>query len=541
MVERPEARGAVRIGSADQYHDVLARLGPSLARHANCDIIDLNPGIGIWSTAVHEIVKPRTHILVEPEEKYMPFLRPLLERAGSRYRLYAPRFIMNDNFRDLARADYLSGQQRLRPGDPGHANRNDTLLLIGNMGEFRPKAHYLFPRYKTLMMYHMVKAVRTQVDLSSYGLVRMLLWMSEQEKRTLLPRSIVLRKRSQIEAEMNMEYVHEIAGTDGTLNKGKRPDDFELSQTVQVVKGMAERGVDTPLHRKLDSQREAEMFLATGAGSASAGLGDGIRRAWQDELLALDQAVQDGRLQASSRKEGDPIYARYRYLRQWAGQMRNKKQQVDTVIDLACGPVHDGPSGGASSRRVLTDAGSVAKLRQHVDKLGYLERGMVFTVLDEHLGRQRQPPLLMWDRRLDHPLAVHVEDFFPHEPLTLIDMQPRAMPALLTQDAAAQEVYEYLLSGLFRHGRLSFPDALEALAPNSFDGVAMHVPLLRDPAQGGYPDLHMMRPRTLSPEMLLAMVEAWQRWPFRPPRRRLLRSMVDSLADTALDLDEWKW
>ena len=35
--------------------DLLQRLGPSLACHRSCDIIDINPGAGVWSAKVHDM------------------------------------------------------------------------------------------------------------------------------------------------------------------------------------------------------------------------------------------------------------------------------------------------------------------------------------------------------------------------------------------------------------------------------------------------------------------------------------------------------
>src|SRR4051812_35259567 len=66
--------------------DALTRLAQSLQNHGHCDIIDVNPGVGLWSTKLHEFIKPRTHVLMEPEWKfYSRWLQPLLDQKDSKY------------------------------------------------------------------------------------------------------------------------------------------------------------------------------------------------------------------------------------------------------------------------------------------------------------------------------------------------------------------------------------------------------------------------------------------------------------------------
>lgn len=67
--------------------DIIERLKPSLEKHHGCDVIEINPGPGVWSSALHEVLKPRTHVLMEPDhEFFQPMLQPLLD-ADSSYKL----------------------------------------------------------------------------------------------------------------------------------------------------------------------------------------------------------------------------------------------------------------------------------------------------------------------------------------------------------------------------------------------------------------------------------------------------------------------
>ncbi|KAJ3503224.1 hypothetical protein NM208_g16558 [Fusarium decemcellulare] len=39
----------LNIVSQDLCDDIINYLGPSLERHRGCDLVDLNPGVGLWS------------------------------------------------------------------------------------------------------------------------------------------------------------------------------------------------------------------------------------------------------------------------------------------------------------------------------------------------------------------------------------------------------------------------------------------------------------------------------------------------------------
>ncbi len=56
---------------------------PSLERHVGCDLIDIYPGAGLWSRKLHEALQPRSHILMEPDKIYKPFLEPLLSTPNA--------------------------------------------------------------------------------------------------------------------------------------------------------------------------------------------------------------------------------------------------------------------------------------------------------------------------------------------------------------------------------------------------------------------------------------------------------------------------
>lgn len=62
--------------------------GKSLDIHKGCDILDINPGAGLWSQKLHAYLQPRSHVLMEPSfQRFKTFLDPLLNAPGSTYKL----------------------------------------------------------------------------------------------------------------------------------------------------------------------------------------------------------------------------------------------------------------------------------------------------------------------------------------------------------------------------------------------------------------------------------------------------------------------
>src|ERR1700693_5894906 len=99
--------------------DTLTRLKPSLGKHIGCDIIEVNPGIGIWSEKLHNVLKPRTHILFEADHRlYQPILQPLLDAPGSTFKLIPKSGLVWGHMEKVLSDEYLPHQEPLVRGDP---------------------------------------------------------------------------------------------------------------------------------------------------------------------------------------------------------------------------------------------------------------------------------------------------------------------------------------------------------------------------------------------------------------------------------------
>ncbi len=135
--------------------------------------------------------------------------------------------------------------------------------------------------------------------------------------------------------------------------------------------------------------------------------------------------------------------------------------------------------------------------------------------IDDRRGFEQQPPLLQWDRRTAEPLLVKDEEFYPHQKLALLDIQP--VPDVLEKlnDFDKRTCFDYLCSILFRNRSQPARIDLEAIAQGGLHEFLEKVPDIRNPLKGGQPNLDDLRSRTLPIDLLVQLALALEKWPFR--------------------------
>ena len=527
--------------------DVLSRLAPSLEKHRNCDIIDLRPGNGLWSEKLHEIVKPRSHLLIEDRDSlYLPFLHHLLEKPDSRYQHVLLPTDTPTTFDQIVHAGLLPYQEIFPEGDPRRDRPNDSLLLIANLGrsaaQVRSRGHY----YGTFgSIWGFLRAIQKTSELRAYGRIRMLIWAQDSEKNLLIPRCVGNRLRKALEADLWLEDAFEIAGLTATKSIRQRDHDLNMLSTIRVVKGMAERGVKAPSHRKSPIEIEAEAAIAAGT-EAQPRNGLVAKRDWNSELEALEKAYKNGDFKRyvgemstalesddaqsgrspeglikKRRKTVDPRYSRMLYLRVNSNRQQLLKAQLNNLVEvadqLAAMPVFtDGPTSLQQQQ-----SSRPTELGRKLDGMKSTTQQRLELYLDDRKALQDKPPLLFWDRRIDEPLLVQANEFHPQMPLALLDLRPKAIDARL-ESGENRSMLELLIRHLWQSPRRPIlPSSLEVLGDGATKALAYDVPSLRDPAQGGHSDLTQLRSRMLRPEMFVDIIMAWHRWPWRPTRAEL--------------------
>ncbi|KAI9851969.1 MAG: hypothetical protein M1838_002258 [Thelocarpon superellum] len=497
----------------------------------------MHPGRALWSAKLHDRLQPRTHILLEPDAQYTPSLAPLLERRNSRYRHVACSGFETSSYERIFDEGLLPEQRRRPPGSSHQDEVNPSLLFVANLGHQSAK-RTTSSSTSHAMIYRLMTAIRSHTLFHAYGLVRMLIWIADGEKRMILPRTVGDRRKYTVEAEFSLAQALEVAGVEGGAGSSRRERRLDLESAVNVSRSMRERGVTTPAHRKAQITREAEARLdAQDSGDVpDVKQPSGEGRDWQHELHELEARFRRRDftkfVASASRdqhkgvvREKTPAYARLLALRTFARAQRKNQDQVEQMLEegaaldrrrssLEPHPTPEQREQLATATRTL--ANQVARLPEPV-------RAKMSLYRDDRQAFATRPPLLSWDRRRDEPLVVQPDEFSPAHALTLLDLRPKAFPSTL-QSPEASTSFEYLLSSLFLYPRRTLGESLATLAPGAADALLPQVTAQLQ-RRGETAELTSVTVRSLSPVMIEALVGAWDAWPFRPSRVEMMTKM----------------
>jgi transcription factor 1 len=230
---------------------------PTLEKHVGCDIIDLNPGPGMWSSALHDFLKPRTHILMEPDPIYKPLLQPLLDAEGSTYKLVSKSGLVWNSLQETLSPELLPHQEAFKQGDPQLEEPNNSLLLVANLGYNPQKPYRGFASITNLVMYQLLSAARSHSLFHKYGLVRMLLWVDEEAKRTILPQNVLRRRKAAVEAELSCSDITEVVYSADAVGRMVRDHALDLESSFATLERMRKAGITTPPDRRGPLEIEA--------------------------------------------------------------------------------------------------------------------------------------------------------------------------------------------------------------------------------------------------------------------------------------------
>ena len=531
--------------------DVLDRLAPSLEKHKGCDLIELNPGIGIWSTKLHNHLQPRTHIMFEPEAKiYQPFLDPLLSQKGTT--LYPKQGHIWSHLEAVLTPDFLPHQKPLPEDDPRLEEPNNTLLFVANLAFNPRKAVGQFRSVGALINYQLLAAVRAHSLFHRYGLIRMLIWMHDQDRDSLLPTSVCQRRTTAVHAEATCSSITEVAGANiGQTRHRNRFLLLEVECARNVLKRMEEAKIKVPEGR--------ENYLLKGIQDIDAGkitLEEFYHEHLPGEFREAEDIYMEGKMvpyQGETRNGDQPasssIYAKLMNRRSIRRLTLNLLKEFPTLYSEYESTILEReaalrlPPSENSTRQSRLEAVTqrLHALQTWIESLQprfHAEIPRIFE--DKKALTATGTPLLYYDRRPYEPLVVHPQECHPLSSPCLLDIQPRSLSPILRQNYPRNwEVFEHIASTI-NAGKTSVKDSISSLAPNAWeyfgeggersepggagdDGVGeCRCSILKDPSKGGDRDLNKMPTRLLTQDMLLDLTREWTRWPFRPGRWDLL-------------------
>ena len=522
--------------------DVIERLKPTLGRHTNCDVIDLNPGVGVWSHKLHEVLKPRTHILLEPDEKlYRPYLEPLLDAPGSTYKLIPKSGILWSTLESLKTDGHLPHQEILPLGDPRLQENNDTLLFVANLGFWPGKAYLGFPSVALLMIHQLTAAARDNTLFHRYGHIRMLIWLSDGEKAVLLPRSVASRKKFTLEAEWTFERLTEVAGVDASAGRGSRDRTLELESTRRVLAKMKDGGITTPPNRVGKDELELQASDANDTAQLEA-VSEGVLRKYNAELLQLQADYKAGLFVAKRDGKITPQYTRMKSLQHRKTMYSRKADRADKAVQLHYDIWEDEESLNPDAEDYKDQKERIEtrweELADILDALPPPDEKSVYSKIDERKVFGNDPPTLVWDQRPYEPLKVHANEFYPMQEMALFDLQPGPVWPILAKDHSAYDVLEFMATHLSTSSSQSIVRGLNSLAPGAVEWIIPRCPSLTDPKRGGSTDPKKMAVRTLTQQHWKELFEAWMDWPFKPTKGEMMAKMGSQYLSDDPDADE---
>ncbi|KAI9860295.1 MAG: hypothetical protein M1813_006184 [Trichoglossum hirsutum] len=530
------SRGRVNIVSPNLCDDALKQLAPSLVAYKNCDIIDVNPGNGLWSSMLHDHLKPRTHLLLEPEECYLPSLRPLLDKLGSTYRHVPYSGMEWSSYEKIIDNGLLPNQRLLKEGDPGYNSTNKTLLFLANLASHPEKKFGDFKSISHLMIHQLITAIRRHEIFQRYGLVRMLIWTKDIEKKALLPRTVANRRRFTVQAEMACEKIQEVAGAEGGPGKNRRDMVLDIASSKRVAIVTGQDDIKIPENRKGSIDEAIQEGHSQGATGIEGHDTYASGRLWHQELNELERGYRNNEFSRFVTEVGrqwgrnrvfTQEYKRLAHLRAFALTMKKKNTVVDKLLkrEEELEMAEELAMLMGSEQRDEELAKLAEKYKDELTAFSESVQDKLALASDDRKALTMDPPLLMWDRRTKEPIIVKAEEFQPQQPLTLLDLHPKPFPAGLCRTSDSQTYFDFVVSCLFLQPKQSVVRGLDTLAPGAADDIVPLAPSLRDPKKGGRRNLEQLRVRMLTAEMIEELVVAWENWPFKPSMGELMLKM----------------
>ncbi|RKL19081.1 hypothetical protein BFJ70_g14017 [Fusarium oxysporum] len=397
--------------------------------------------------------------------------------------------------------------------------RNDTLLVNVNLCYCPPKKYQSFECVSTMVLYQLMSSIRTASLFQQYGLVRMLVWISDDGKRRLLPRSAIRRKRSAFEAELSLEWLHEICGHDVEVEDRYelRDEWINMESGYNCLKRMKQAGLTMPKGREtiMYNNLSANQKLAN---KKLAGFQPPRHnRPFREELEGLETAFAED--------EASEASYRLKMLR-----YREKYDAVDSQLFLELLQQRDALMKLWKKSPTQFPAAE-AEFNARLDGVKKNTRKEWLMVRDNyHLFRQKKPTLF-WDRRPFEPLAARADEFYPRMPCALLDLQPKAMSKYTRQHGPTSRngtISDTMLRYWFQHMLAPIQSAMDGAWPG-FGDCAADIASLHDPKLGGSPvsGHGALVARCVTEEQWADIIKAYLEWPFAPEYTTLVGRLMD--------------
>ncbi|KAA8900910.1 ribosomal RNA adenine dimethylase-domain-containing protein [Sphaerosporella brunnea] len=476
-------------------------------------IIDMNPGLGIFSKTLYERLKPKSHILLEPYSAYQDHLREFIKPYPKMSLVGLDGYDWS-SYVQLFKGEQYSGPE-FGPGFvpprprtvPAEEGLNTDILFVGNLTRLDGAQRLTSQLLSTCF---------NRTWLQQFGRVRFLLWMHDLEKERIIPQAIQGRTRPSAVADTVVELT-EVAGS-GTVRHGKGFSVSKLSPTQDKVeetppkkkppKSTVER-LGYAVEKELQKQQEWIARRDSGRNGMAARykvraplIEQAVRKALCTFLAHVDKIVHlaaEGEHNPYRDISTDELLSRYR------AAMLDAQKSPEQRREEA--------EKAAGLEFTQEERESFAEFEEEYLLATTGDRQRANSFFDETYARTLDPPLLQaWERRNNNPVIVDPNtDVHPHRPIALLDFQPKLIPEWF-RDESSDEVnkrfaaYDRLVRAIFALRAQTLKAALKTLAPGA-ESVLMSMPDGKE--------LGKRRVRCLTTAELVRIAQAWKEWPFR--------------------------
>ncbi|KAI8939411.1 hypothetical protein NX059_003193 [Plenodomus lindquistii] len=547
-----------QIVSPDLCDDVIKYIGPTLDKHKGCDVIDINPGAGLWSQKLHDYLNPRSHVLLEPRyDKFKQFLEPLLTAPGSKYTLIEKDPCALETYREMVSEGVFPHQVVRSPQDPKAQEANNTVLVTGSL-VWDPRLPGLgFDSMAKQLFNHFASAAGSNDIFHAFGLVRTLFWVQHEDFSPVIADSISsLHKANRyLELTHNMTLVVNGERSErgvGRASSGREPQ-YELESLIRTLKRARANGFEIPPHRRSGTYNYAEeierLTKGTGimrveamqeflrkqhaAGNPTTGLlqksyidhyNDGLSLTEKYPDVALDSIVGTGK----ALKTLIGAHPGYNEIQAFMKKRHLLKAglRMKTIIE-ACADIAEkmynlevkalGMKDGAKRDALIKEIeGLDQEWHQGIANITPNFQPSAPNEVDERLSMRTPPsPRIQWDQRPFEPLTMKSNEVWPQNRLSLISTEPIPRPYKEDIPDYTEWVQDFVFS-LYNIPSEPIGRALDRMQHGMSD-IIKHCPSLKDPKKGGRLMMNHFRVRMLTVEMLEELVTAYKNWPFKAP------------------------
>jgi len=547
----------------------LVQATSGLPPPGTCDVIDLNPGASVWSDALHQVLKPRRHILLELEKAhYAHAIDPLLQRPGSHYRHASNLLDAFDLDQDLLSPELRSYHRHL---DPEHREKLRTsptnqLIITANMagrpvawGNFAGSVSKAFVN----AFYHSTAASMGAVDFNQFGLVKLLAWVPEDDKYSISPRCTAFRFRGakRLEASCHIREIVSSFPNHGKSTVQSAWHGAALENAQEVAEKQRRAGITVPEYRRQPNPDPPSTFYPPHPDNFKALHSLQRRPPLVDQYIQLfeklhqrcpdrlEQTLDEGRKSKTLQKAEhltDKELNDLVNLRLLRNRMATTHNQYLKTEDISRGFVRLERELIALRRQHPGDKEPYLRRLKHYQKSGAFNelkaraellfkdlRHRVVKARDDYRALSCNPHVMAWNNRDFEPLLCHpTEDFLPHKPMTLFEITPKEDFLKRINTSSRWICFDFIIREFDLSKRMTVKAVLERLIGDSdsktYKDFLAQVPSLTDPLLGGHHDLGDVNARTMPTDTLIDIALAYENFPFRKDERQMLLAALEN-------------